>query len=103
MQGPDRIHNKDFDRCYSKVTESPGVSAMFGGSTSGTTKEKHMSDIACAQRVGSMEHMKTVNKDRSSPAKQQRQAEMEPVSPPKYDSKTQYELAAYRAEEKKKR
>ncbi len=39
----DRMHNRDFDNVYSKTTESPGVSQLFGGSTAGTEKEKQLS------------------------------------------------------------
>ncbi len=36
----DRIFNKNYDNRYSKTTQSPGMSAIFGGATQSTEKQQ---------------------------------------------------------------
>ena len=39
----DRIFNKNYDNRYSKSTQSPGISQIFGGATQNTDKEMKFS------------------------------------------------------------
>jgi hypothetical protein len=47
-------HNKDFDSKYSKCTESPGISQLFGGATANTDKSKQFAGKTSTQKVGAM-------------------------------------------------
>lgn len=50
----DRIFNKNYENRYSKNTQSPGISALFGGATQNTDKEVKFSGKVNQQIVGSM-------------------------------------------------
>ena len=47
-------HNKDFDNKYSRCTESPGISQLFGGSTSNTEKAKQFAGKVNTQKMGTL-------------------------------------------------
>lgn len=47
-------HNKDFDNQYSRCTESPGISQLFGGATANTPKQKAFAGQSNQQRTGTL-------------------------------------------------
>lgn len=47
-------HNKDFDSKYSRCTESPGISQLFGGATQNTEKSRQFAGQTNKQRTGTL-------------------------------------------------